>query len=335
MSTCFRCNDTYNSFVPTPCGHKICLSCLVNFASKHSSTKCPKCDCDFSVKPTGNNKEVIRHLVKSVNVKMSLPAPRSPVSPHDTKLSQVSAKKIPVIREPGPDASPYEKKLYDRKVTIKSFNDNKGSFTLLDGRKIRVSDFHILLKEGKIDKDFDDKFFLASKYVFDDQAVFVPLFTTDSTDHVVHEKTPTVKKPPTIKVPGPDASLYEKTLYDRKTTIKSFNDNKGTFTLVDGRPIRITDFHFLLKEGKIDKDFDDKSFQCTHYEFKGEGERDIFVPHFVPSEPEKKPEKIAEKKEEVAATAPLPFTSEVSTSSPEPVINNMFSRMSASAFGEI
>jgi hypothetical protein len=164
----FLCDSFSNSFIPTPCGHKICLPCLVTFVKEHSSTKCAKCACDFSTRESKPTPILSQFSSKTLEKKQVEP----------------NVKKHPVVREPGNNASLYEEIIYKRKLAIKKFNDNKGQFMTNDGDSFSIAEYHIALKNGEINKDFDNKFFCCHEHIFlnpdnSKLIVYIPKFITE------------------------------------------------------------------------------------------------------------------------------------------------------------
>lgn len=157
---CFMCESSSVSFVPTPCGHKLCLSCLVKFVKDHSSTKCPKCSIDFSLV------QVPEPLVKIPNGLIDFRKSNNETkSRYKTPIS--IPKKRPEVKNPGLDASPYDKALYERKLILKKFNDNKISLVRASGEPFRIADYHSALRKGEFDRNFDTKYFDCVTYTFD------------------------------------------------------------------------------------------------------------------------------------------------------------------------
>lgn len=193
-----------------------------------------------------------------------------------SKKTDSEEKKKPILpRDPGVDASPYERCVYDRKVIMKDFNDGRVKFLRHDGSDFLVVDYRSLSKEEREDLS---KFVSGSTGDFaDDGCVFIPDFEKLAvrSEHDSNAKT-SEKKLPLLKEPGSDATPYEFEVYKQKVTRKRFNDNKIKFIRNDGSDFKLQDYHRLSVEERSDLS---KILRGIVKSF-GDNES-VFVPNYV------------------------------------------------------
>jgi hypothetical protein len=265
----------------TVCGHKFCTSCLVAFVLNHKSNRCPI--CDFCIVEINDSHKV--HPMKKVTVNPKVEM--LPIAP--TLKFQSVAKSVvektprvpPVPRVPNESASDFEKKFYERKLVMKSFNDKKVTFIKPDGSDFLLSEYH---KVVALFKSNPKNYVQCDEFSLDDPHWNVPptivlipktkeivtqklVENVASADQKITKKVILKKTKPlhVESVPDDSASDLEKRTYERKIIMRRFNDHKISFIKPDGSDFLLSEYHKVISLFKKDPR---NCVQCDEFLFE-------------------------------------------------------------------
>ena len=312
--SCVICKSK-NSFMATAvCGHIFCTSCLVAFIFNHHSDKCPICNVNISKESDARHppakmpsnvriiskEEEIKRGIRKAEPGSSVPAlsqrssSRGPTRPVPAKKT-AAPKALP--RDPGEDASEFEKAKYLRAVIMKKFNDGDVNFFKPDGSALVAKEYREIAREAREDPE---TYYQGKMLSFDDEdSVYIPRYVSAEKEAKVHTKKVTAK--PVPRDPGENAEDVEKALFLRKKIMKDFNDNKTHFLKPDGSVLTLNEYHKIAKLAKDDPEAyyrgEMQEFMIPNEDENDESElevRKVYIPEFV-EQPQSNPSDLLSK----------------------------------------